>query len=67
MMARKQGCRVLYSVHVKSRIVTEHKHMEMMMMTMEVMMKIMMTTKTAHLDMYLQYISSEIYWFWRSP
>ena len=32
------------SVHVKSRTVTEHKHMEMMM-TMEVMMKMMMTTK----------------------
>ena len=32
------GCCVLYSMHVKSRIVTEHKHMEMMMMTIEVMM-----------------------------
>ena len=46
VVARKQGCRVLYSVHVKSRIVTEHKHMEMMMMmTMEEMIKMMMTTK----------------------
>ena len=44
---KKAGSRVLYSVHVKSRIVTEHKYMEMMMMlmTMEVMMKMMMTTK----------------------
>ena len=47
VVARKQGRCVRYSVHVKSLIVTEHKHMEMMMMmmTMEVMMKIMMTTK----------------------
>ena len=66
MVARKQGYRVLYSVHVKSWSVTEHKHMEMMMMmTMDVMMKMVMTTK--NLDMYLQYISSDIYRFWKSP
>ena len=45
VVARKQGCCVLYSVHVKSQIIAEHKHLEVMMMTMEVMMKMMMTTK----------------------
>lgn len=52
IVATKQGCRVLWSVHAKSRIVVEHKDKEMviammalMMMTMKVMTEIMIVYK----------------------